>query len=131
MSILIFGIGSCKAIEVKSIDSNIVYSGISTGNNYLISDVYLTSKRTFSIEKVLFDNNSVFNFSIQNLNTKLFVNHRGKVLPKGDYKLIIKSDYKELKNDIHNVVITIISNEKSTIISKEVIVNKSNTIHLK
>ena len=111
--------------------TKIVYPGISTGKTYLVSEVIISSKQTFSIESVLFGDKKVSDYSLQNMKSNIFVDVKKNSFEEGEYKLIFKTDYVEDLNDNTEISITLNSDGNLKTITKDVIVDKSKSVHLK
>jgi hypothetical protein len=78
---------SCATIEINTASRNIVYPGISSGKTYVDYEVVFKSNDRFAIKTVLVDDQPINNYSIQNLDSQIYIDIKKNDFEAGVYRL--------------------------------------------
>jgi hypothetical protein len=108
---------SCSTLKVEYAHRRIVYPGISSGKTKMSYEIGFSANNNFSINEIKLENSVIERYSIQNQQTKAFVDVKKNDFSAGKYKLFFSSFDIYKKGENNRLIIKVNQKNKNKIIS--------------
>ena len=124
---LLILLSSCSSVKINTATRKIVYPGVSSGKESMVYEIVFKASSEFTIDEILLEGNSISNYSIQNINTRIYEDVGKNNFKAGDYKLIFKTS--EIDDTENNNMLTLLLIEKEHKRKISINVRNINSVH--
>jgi hypothetical protein len=108
---------SCTSLKINSAKRNIVYPGVPSGNTLMKYELIINSQTQFSINRISLKDETIDVYSVQDINTQVFMDIKKNLFEPGEYKLSFSSKFISKNQEDNKITIEFKIRGKTKIIS--------------